>query len=204
MQSLTPRQAEVLALIRDHLTHFGMPPTRAEIAEELGFRSANAADDHLKALARKGAIILTPGASRGVRLLENWVTAHNLPIVGRVAAGSPIFCEQHIDDHLEIDGRVFKPKADYLLRVTGSSMVNAGILNRDLLAVHRTQEIRNGQIVVARINDEVTVKRFQRKGRKVHLKPENPDFPVLEVDLKSEQFEIEGVGVGIVRNGTPL
>lgn len=204
MQSLTSRQAEVLALIRDHLARFGMPPTRAEIAEELGFRSANAADDHLKALARKGAIILTPGASRGVRLLENWVTSHNLPIVGRVAAGSPIFCEQHIEDHLEINSRVFKPRADYLLRVTGTSMRNAGILNRDLLAVHRTQDINNGQIVVARINDEVTVKRFYRKGRKVKLKPENPDFPLLEVDLKSEQFEIEGIGVGIVRNGTPL
>lgn len=204
MQSLTPRQAEVLALIRDHLARFGMPPTRAEIAEELGFRSANAADDHLKALARKGAIILTPGASRGVRLLENWVTSHTLPIVGRVAAGSPIFCEQHIEDHLEISSRVFKPRADYLLRVTGTSMRNAGILNRDLLAVHRTQDINNGQIVVARINDEVTVKRFHRKGRKVQLKPENPDFPLLEVDLKNEQFEIEGIGVGIVRNGTPL
>lgn len=204
MQSLTPRQAEVLALIRDHLARFGMPPTRAEIAEELGFRSANAADDHLKALARKGAIILTPGASRGVRLLENWVTSHTLPIVGRVAAGSPIFCEQHIEDHLEINSRVFKPRADYLLRVTGTSMRNAGILNRDLLAVHRTQDINNGQIVVARINDEVTVKRFHRKGRKVQLKPENPDFPLLEVDLKSEQFEIEGIGVGIIRNGTPL
>ncbi len=204
MQALTPRQAEVLALIRDHLARYGMPPTRAEIADELGFKSANAADDHLKALARKGAIVLTPGASRGVRLLENWVTTYSLAIVGRVAAGSPIFCEQHIEDHLEIDGRVFKPRADYLLRVTGTSMLNAGILNRDLLAVHRTQEPNNGQIVVARINDEVTVKRFHRKGRRVQLKPENPDFPVLEVDLKSEQFEIEGIGVGVVRNGTAL
>ena len=204
MQSLTPRQAEVLALIRDHLARFGMPPTRAEIAEVLGFRSANAADDHLKALARKGAIALTPGASRGVRLLDNWVTARNLPIVGRVAAGSPIFCEQHIEDHLDIDSRVFKPRADYLLRVTGTSMLNAGILDRDLLAVHRTQDINNGQVVVARVNDEVTVKRFHKKGRRIQLKPENPDFPVLEVDLKSEQFEIEGVGVGVVRNGVPL
>lgn len=204
MQALTPRQAQVLSLIRDHLAQFGMPPTRAEIAEELGFKSANAADDHLKALARKGALILTPGASRGVRLLDNWVTTHNLPIVGHVAAGSPIFCEQHIEEHIDVDGNIFKPKADYLLRVTGTSMRDAGILNRDLLAVHRTQEINNGQIVVARINDEVTVKRFHRRGRKVKLKPENPDFPVLEVDLKSEQFEIEGIGVGIVRNGTAL
>jgi len=204
MQSLTPRQSEVLALIRDHLAHYGMPPTRAEIAQELGFRSANAADDHLKALARKGAIMLTPGASRGVRVLNNWVTAHRLPIVGRVAAGSPIFCEQHIDEHIDIDPMVFRPKADYLLRVKGSSMRDAGILDMDLLAVHRTRQVNNGRIVVARINDEVTVKRFLRHGRQVELRPENPDFPVITVDLKSEQFEIEGIGVGVMRNGSPL
>ena len=204
MQTLTPRQSEVLALIRDHLVRYGMPPTRAEIAQELGFRSANAADDHLKALARKGAIMLTPGASRGVRVLNNWVTTHQLPIVGRVAAGNPIFCEQHIDEHLDIDPRVFKPKADYLLRVKGSSMRDAGIMDMDLLAVHQTREVNNGRIVVARINDEVTVKRFKRHGRQVELIPENPDFPVITVDLKSEQFEIEGIGVGIVRNGLPL
>ena len=204
MQSLTPRQSEVLALIRDHLARYGMPPTRAEIAQELGFRSPNAADDHLKALARKGAISLTPGASRGVRVLENWVTSHNLPVVGRVAAGSPIFCEQHIEDHLDVDGTVFKPRADYLLRVKGMSMRDTGILDKDLLAVHRTQDVNNGQVVVARINDEVTVKRFKRHGRKVELKPENPDFPTIVVDLQSEEFEIEGIGVGIVRNGKPL
>ena len=204
MQTLTPRQSEVLALIRDHLARYGMPPTRAEIAQELGFRSANAADDHLKALARKGAIMLTPGASRGVRVLNNWVTTHQLPIVGRVAAGKPIFCEQHIDEHLDIDPGVFKPKADYLLRVKGSSMRDAGIMDMDLLAVHQTREVNNGRIVVARINDEVTVKRFKRHGRQVELIPENPDFPVITVDLKSEQFEIEGIGVGVVRNGLPL
>ena len=204
MQSLTPRQSEVLALIRDHLARYGMPPTRAEIAQELGFRSPNAADDHLKALARKGAISLTPGASRGVRVLENWVTSHNLPIVGRVAAGNPIFCEQHIEDHLDVDSTVFRPRADYLLRVNGMSMRDAGILDKDLLAVHRTQDVSNGQVVVARINDEVTVKRFKRRGRKVELKPENPDFPTIVVDLQSEEFETEGIGVGVVRNGTPL
>ena len=204
MRSLTPRQSEVLTLIRDHLARYGMPPTRAEIAQELGFRSPNAADDHLKALARKGAISLTPGASRGVRVLENWITSHNLPIVGRVAAGNPIFCEQHIEDNLDIDGTVFRPRADYLLRVNGMSMRDVGILNKDLLAVHRTQDVSNGQIVVARINDEVTVKRFKRRGRKVELKPENPDFPTIVVDLQSEEFEIEGIGVGVVRNGTPL
>ena len=204
MQTLTPRQSEVLALIRDHLAQYGMPPTRAEIAQELGFRSANAADDHLKALARKGAIMLTPGASRGVRVLNNWVTTHRLPIVGRVAAGNPIFCEQHIDEHLDIDPMVFRPKADYLLRVKGSSMRDAGILDMDLLAVHQTREVNNGRIVVARINDEVTVKRFKRHGRQVELTPENPDFPIITVDLKSEQFEIEGIGVGVVRNSSPL
>ena len=204
MQSLTPRQSEVLALIRDHLARYGMPPTRVEIAQELGFRSPNAADDHLKALARKGAISLTPGASRGVRVLENWVTSHSLPIVGRVAAGNPIFCDQHIEDHIDVDGAVFRPRADYLLRVTGMSMRDTGILDKDLLAVHRTQDVNNGQVVVARVNDEVTVKRFKRRGRKVELKPENSDFPIIVVDLQSEEFEIEGIGVGVVRNGRPL
>lgn len=204
MQSLTPRQAEVLALIRDHLSHYGMPPTRVEIADQLGFRSPNAAEDHLKALARKGAISLTPGASRGIRVLDNWITASHLPIVGRVAAGNPIFCEQHIEDQLEIDAGVFRPKAHYLLRVTGMSMRDAGILPGDLLAVHRTVDVNNGQVVVARIGDEVTVKRFKRRGRRVELIPQNPDYPVISVDLKSERFEIEGIGVGVVRNGSPL
>ncbi len=199
MQALTARQSEVLALIRDHLNRYGMPPTRAEIADELGFRSPNAADDHLKALARKGAISLTPGASRGVRVLDNWVTAHHLAVVGRVAAGNPVFCEQHIEDHVQIDATVFKPKADYLLRVAGDSMRDAGILDKDLLAVRMTREITNGQIVVARINDEVTVKRFKRRGRQVELRPENPDYPVITVDLSSNEFEIEGVGVGVLR-----
>jgi len=199
MQALTARQSEVLALIRDHLNRYGMPPTRAEIADELGFRSPNAADDHLKALARKGAISLTPGASRGVRVLDNWVTAHHLAVVGRVAAGNPVLCEQHIEDHVQIDATVFKPKADYLLRVTGDSMRDAGILDKDLLAVRMTRDVTNGQIVVARINDEVTVKRFKRRGRQVELRPENPDYPVITVDLSSNEFEIEGVGVGVLR-----
>lgn len=199
MQALTARQSEVLALIRDHLNRYGMPPTRAEIADELGFRSPNAADDHLKALARKGAISLTPGASRGVRVLDNWVTAHHLAVVGRVAAGNPVFCEQHIEDHVQIDATVFKPKAHYLLRVAGDSMRDAGILDKDLLAVQMTRDVTNGQIVVARINDEVTVKRFKRRGRRVELRPENPDYPVITVDLSSNDFEIEGVGVGVLR-----
>ena len=199
MLTLTPRQTEVLDLIQDHLARYGMPPTRAEIAEELGFRSPNAADDHLRALARKGAITLVPGASRGVRVVNSWATTHHLPLVGRVAAGYPIFCEQHIEDHLNIDSTVFKPKADYLLRVSGSSMRDAGILDKDLLAVHQTPDVTNGQIVVARISDEVTVKRFRRRGRKVELIPENPDFPVITVDLKSEEFHIEGIGVGVLR-----
>ncbi len=199
MQALTARQSEVLALIRDHLNRYGMPPTRAEIADEMGFRSPNAADDHLKALARKGAISLTPGASRGVRVLDNWVTAHHLAVVGRVAAGNPVFCEQHVEDHVQIDATVFKPKADYLLRVAGDSMRDAGILDKDLLAVRMTRDVTNGQIVVARINDEVTVKRFKRRGRQVELRPENPDYPVITVDLSSNEFEIEGVGVGVLR-----
>ncbi len=199
MQALTARQSEVLALIRDHLNRYGMPPTRAEIADELGFRSPNAADDHLKALARKGAISLTPGASRGVRVLDNWVTAHHLAVVGRVAAGNPVFCEQHVEDHVQIDATVFRPKADYLLRVAGDSMRDAGILDKDLLAVRMTRDVTNGQIVVARINDEVTVKRFKRRGRQVELRPENPDYPVITVDLSSNEFEIEGVGVGVLR-----
>ena len=192
----------MLALIRDHVTRYGMPPTRAEIADELGFRSPNAADDHLKALARKGAIMLTPGASRGVRVLDNWVTTTQLPVVGRVAAGNPVFCEQHIDEHVHIDASVFRPRADFLLRVSGNSMRDAGIFDKDLIAVHRTREVLNGQIVVARINDEVTVKRFKRRGRQVELLPENSDYPVISVDLSSNDFEIEGISVGVLRRNT--
>lgn len=197
MDELTPRQAEVLRLIADFLQSTGFPPTRADIAKALGFRSANAAEDHLRALERKGYIEMLPGASRGLRLKEQL----GLPLVGRVAAGSPILAEEHIQGRYQVDPELFKPRADYLLKVRGLSMRDAGILEGDLLAVHRTQEARSGQIVVARLHDEVTVKRFKRQGSQVQLLPENPDFEPIHVDLKQEQLTIEGIGVGIIRNG---
>ena len=201
MHDLTPRQAEILELIRQTVEETGMPPTRAEIADAFGFSSPNAAEQHLRALARKGVIDMVPGASRGIRLKE---TVDGLPVVGRVAAGAPILAEQHIDDHLRIDPRMFSPHADYLLRVRGLSMMDIGIIDGDLLAVHRTHEARSGQVVVARINDEVTVKRFRRRGNKVTLIAENPDFDPIEADLKHDDFAIEGIAVGIIRNGGPL
>ena len=200
MNELTPRQAQILRMIREHLSTRGFPPTRAEICRSMGFRSPNAAEEHLKALARKGAIEMAPGASRGLRLTQ----PSGLPVVGRVAAGSPILAEQHIEAHYQVDPGLFRPRADYLLRVRGSSMRDAGIHDGDLLAVHRSLEPRSGQIVVARINDEVTVKRYKRQGSVVQLLPEHPDFQPIAVDLKRDAFEIEGIGVGIIRNGKPL
>jgi repressor LexA len=201
--NLTPRQAEILQLIRDHVAETGFPPTRTEIARILGFRSANAAEDHLKALERKGAIELLRGTSRGIRLLDEAVVEQGLPVVGRVAAGSPILAEEHVEDHYQIDPALFWPQAHYLLRVQGMSMRDAGILDGDLLAVHRTREANNGQIVVARLDDEVTVKRFWRHGRwqhRVRLLPENPEFKPIEVDLRYQPLVLEGLGVGILRN----
>ncbi len=200
MSELTARQAEILELIRETMEETGMPPTRAEIADALGFRSVNAAEGHLRALARKGAIELIAGSSRGIRLREEI----GLPVVGRVAAGSPILAEQHIETHYRLDPGLFRPSADYLLRVRGQSMREAGILDGDLLAVHRTSEVRSGQIVVARLGSEVTVKRFRRRGNKVTLVPENPDFKPILVDLKRDDLVIEGLGVGVIRNGHPL
>lgn len=200
MSDLTPRQTEILELIRGSIAERGSPPTRAEIAAAFGFKSPNAAEEHLKALARKGAIELLPGSSRGIRLLEE----PGLPVVGRVSAGYPILAEQHIEAHYEVDPQVFQPRADYLLRVRGMSMRDAGILDGDLLAVHRTQEARNGQVVVARLDDEVTVKRFQRRGTQVQLLPENPEFKPIEVDLRNQSLVIEGLGVGILRTGQSL
>ena len=194
MDSLTPRQTQILELIRSHMARFGCPPTRVEIRDALGFRSPNAAEDHLKALARKGAIELVPDVARGIRLKHT-----GLPVVGRVAAGSPILAEEHIEAHYQIDPALFRPHADYLLRVRGMSMRDAGILNDDLLAVHRTPEAANGQIVVARLEDEVTVKRFQRRGSQVRLLPENPEFEPIEIDLRRQALVIEGVGVGVIR-----
>jgi len=197
MPDLTPRQAEILALIRTFTARSGRPPTRAELAHHFGFRSPNAAEEHLRALARKGAIELVPGAARGIRLKE---TETGLPVVGRVAAGSPILAEEHIEAHVRLDARVFRPRADYLLRVRGMSMRDAGILNGDLLAVHRTPTAESGQIVVARLSDEVTVKRLQRRGSRVRLLPANPDFEPIEVDPRRDVFAIEGIGVGVLRN----
>jgi repressor LexA len=194
MATLTPRQAEVLGLIRASLVDAGRPPTRAEIARTLGFRSANAAEEHLQALARKGVIELVPGASRGIRLKDV-----GLPVVGRVAAGSPLLAQEHIEAHYQCDPGIFQPRADYLLRVHGHSMRDAGILDGDLLAVHRTPEAANGQIVVARLDDEVTVKRLQRQGHLVRLLPENPDFLPIDVDLRHTPLVIEGISVGVLR-----
>jgi repressor LexA len=200
MDELTPRQAEILELIRTHLEETGFPPTRAEIAVHFGFHSPNAAEAHLRALQRKGAIEILPGASRGLRILGT----SGIPVVGRVAAGSPILAEQHIDGHYRLDPALFTPRANYLLRVRGMSMRDAGILDGDLLAVHRTSEVRSGQIVVARLHDEVTVKRLRRRGNTVYLLPENPDFSPIEVDLREERLTIEGLGVGVIRAGRPL
>ena len=194
MNTLTDRQIEILELIRRRLADSGHPPTRAEIAQELGFRSPNAAEEHLKALARKGVIELVPGASRGIRLVNE-----GLPVVGRVAAGNPILAEEQIEAHYQVDPRLFQPRADYLLRVRGQSMRDAGILNGDLLAVHRAPQAANGQIVVARLDNEVTVKRFQRRGQLVQLLPENPEFEPIEVDLRRMPLVIEGIGVGVIR-----
>ncbi|MFK7915454.1 MAG: transcriptional repressor LexA [Pseudomonadales bacterium] len=195
--NLTPRQAQILDLIRKYITTTGYPPTRANIAAELGFKSPNAAEEHLKALARKGAIEIIPGTSRGIRLPEDT----GLPIVGRVAAGAPILATEHIEDRVEVPADFFRPRADYLLRVSGDSMINVGIFDGDLLAVHKTPDANNGEIVVARVEDEVTVKRLQR-GRQKHrvtLLPENDDYQAIEVDLREQDFAIEGLSVGVIR-----
>ena len=199
MTELTPRQAEILDLIREHIDTTGFPPTRAEIAQILGFRSVNAAEEHLRALERKGAIKILPGTSRGICLNEE---ESGLPVVGRVAAGRPILAQQHIEKRYEISSRLFRPRAHYLLRVEGMSMCDAGILDGDLLAVHRIREAQKGQIVVARLDDEVTVKRFERKRNQVWLLPENPDFEPIRVDLRRQSLVIEGIGVGLIRNDT--
>lgn len=200
MKALTLRQSQVLDIIKDNIQQTGMPPTRAEIAGILGFKSANAAEEHLKALARKGVITMMPGTSRGIRLVEEEPEETGLPLIGRVAAGEPILAQQHIESHYQLDPALFHPAADFLLRVKGMSMKNIGIMDGDLLAVHKTQEVRNGQVVVARLDDEVTVKRFQRKGNKVSLLPENEELSPIEVDLRSQELIIEGLAVGVIRN----
>src|SRR5262245_42258039 len=206
MDELTERQSEILKLIRELTEVSGYPPTRAEIAERMGFRSVNAAEQHLRALERKGAIEISSGASRGIRVRDGRPARAlgrllELPVVGRVAAGSPILAEENVQGRYQVDPNLFTPRADYLLRVRGLSMRDAGILEGDLLAVHRTPEAKSGQIVVARLGEEVTVTRLRRRGNAVQLEAENPDFSPIEVDLRRDALVIEGIAVGVIRNG---
>lgn len=205
MRPLTPRQQEILTLIKDNLEATGMPPTRAEIATRLGFKSANSAEEHLKALAKKGVIEMLPGMSRGIRIVgDEDEMPEGLPLIGQVAAGEPIMAQQHIESHYRVDENLFRPHADFLLRVQGMSMKDIGILDGDLLAVHKTQEARNGQVIVARVDEDVTVKRFERKGNLILLHPENEEFAPIQVDLTQQYFTVEGLAVGVIRNGAWL
>ena len=217
MIKLTARQEQILNLIREAIENTGFPPTRAEIAAELGFRSANAAEEHLQALARKGAIEIAPGTSRGTRLLNmgdgnvaRTITRQlalphpalmqlSLPLVGRVAAGSPILAQEHIEASYNVDAALFSAKPDFLLKVRGMSMRDAGILDGDLLAVKKADSARNGQIVVARLGDEVTVKRYKKSGSFIELLPENPEFKPIRVENNQEEFALEGLAVGLLR-----
>lgn len=201
MIDLTPRQQQILDLLKAHIRATGYPPTRAEIAKILGFRSATAAQEHLKALERKGVIEIIPRGSRSIRVLCDEEIAEGLPVIGQVAAGSPILAAENVEDHYSVPEQLFSPAASYFLRVKGMSMKDAGILDGDLLAVHRTQNAENGRIVVARIDDEVTVKRFKRTRRKyeIHLLPENTDFEPIVVNLRRQDFSIEGLSVGVLR-----
>lgn len=207
-EPLTDRQTEILRLIRELTEVSGFPPTRAEIAERMGFRSVNAAEQHLRALERKGVLDITAGSSRGIKLRERGGPKLSrlleLPVVGRVAAGSPVLAEEHVTARYQMDPNLFTPRADYLLRVRGLSMRDAGILDGDLLAVHRTQDAQSGQVVVARLGNEVTVKRFKRRGHAVQLLPENPDFEPIELDLRRDELAIEGIAVGVIRSGKNL
>ncbi|MCG3143539.1 MAG: LexA repressor [Gammaproteobacteria bacterium] len=202
MSDLTSRQNEILKLVRKRIEQNGVPPTRQEICEHFGFSSPNAAEQHLRAIAAKGYIEMTPGASRGIRLVAQGAAApeFSLPVVGRVAAGEPILAVEHIEDHYRVDPSLFRPRAHYLLRVKGMSMRDTGILDGDLLAVHRRARAENGEVVVARVNDEeVTVKRYRQRGNRVQLLPENPDFEPIEVDLRRDTLAIEGLAVGVLR-----
>ncbi len=214
MLKLTARQEQILNLIKEAIDNTGFPPTRAEIAQELGFRSANAAEEHLQALARKGAIEISPGTSRGIRLVGASVGATapeavpsvpaallmSLPLVGRVAAGSPILAQEHVEANYSVDPAMFSAKPDFLLKVKGWSMRDAGICDGDFLAVKKVDSAKNGQIVVARIGDEVTVKRYRKTGGMIELLPENPDFSVITVDPQNDEFALEGLAVGLMRS----
>ena len=198
MRPLTARQAEILALIQDFMERSGFPPTRAEIAAQLGFKSANAAEEHLRALERKGILDILPGASRGIQLKQSGLPG--LPLIGRVAAGSPILAEENIKSRHKVDPTLFSPRADYLLKVKGDSMINIGIMDGDLLAVHKTSEARSGQVVVARIDNEVTVKRLKRKGTAIELLPENDALSPIVVDPAVNDVASEGLAVGVIRS----
>lgn len=216
MLKLTARQEQILNLIKDAIQNTGFPPTRAEIATELGFRSTNAAEEHLQALARKGVIEIAAGTSRGIRLLESALSSHipgiqmalphptllqlSLPLVGRVAAGSPILATEHVEATYNVDPSFFSAKPDFLLKVRGMSMRDAGILDGDLLAVKKSDSARNGQIVIARIGDDVTVKRYKKTSSGIELHPENPDFSVIKISDTEEDFALEGLAVGLMRN----
>jgi len=209
MIKLTARQEQILNLIKDAIDNTGFPPTRAEIANELGFKSANAAEEHLQALARKGAIEISPGTSRGIRLLGASIDTipmpppalmMSLPLVGRVAAGSPILAQEHVEATYSVDPAMFSSKPDFLLKVRGWSMRDAGIMDGDLLAVKKIDSAKNGQIVVARIGDDVTVKRYKKTGSVIELLPENPDFKVIRVDPEQDEFALEGLAVGLMRS----
>ncbi len=195
MFNLTPRQQEILDFIKNSLEVLGAPPTRAEISSAFGFASPNAAEDHLKALAKKGAIVLEPGSARGIRLVEQL----GLPLIGSVAAGSPLLAVENVQGRYALDAQLFSPRADYLLRVRGLSMIDAGIFDGDLLAVHKTNQARDGQIVVARLDEEVTVKRLQHRSGFIELIAENPDFEPIIVNPGEVDFVIEGIAVGLIR-----
>ncbi|MFZ6688993.1 transcriptional repressor LexA [Undibacterium sp. SXout11W] len=216
MLKLTARQEQILNLIKDAIQNTGFPPTRAEIATELGFRSTNAAEEHLQALARKGVIEIAAGTSRGIRLLESELSNHitgpsfnlphptsvqfNLPLVGRVAAGSPILASEHIEASYQVDPALFSARPDFLLKVRGMSMRDAGILDGDLLAVKKADNARNGQIIVARLGDDVTVKRYKKTGNQIELIPENPDYSTIKISDHEADFSLEGLAVGLMRN----
>lgn len=214
LKPLTKRQQQIFDFILECMVANGAPPTRVEIAEHFGFRSANAAEDHLKALDKKGHIELRSGTSRGIfiteaaRALSNFENdapelgdANGMAVIGDVAAGAPIFASQHVQKMVSVDQSLFSEKADFLLKVRGDSMINIGIFEQDLLAIRKADTARDNEIVVARIDDEVTVKRYQRHGASVSLIAENDDYSPIEVDLQTQSFAIEGVVVGLIRQG---
>lgn len=201
MPSLSPKQLEILAFIQRFLEQHGMPPTRGEIAEGMGLKNRQGIDQHLKALAGKGAIELTPGISRGIKLSTAPTSPVSLPLLGRIAAGTPILAASNIEDRVTVEPTLFRPRADFLLRVRGDSMKDADIFDRDLLAVHQTSQVSDGQIVVARIDDEATVKYYRRRGDVVQLEPANSAYRPIEVDLRRQELTIEGLAVGVIRTG---